>query len=347
MSDVFDYLKWRDDIPLDELNDVDILIFNRIAYFPFEEIMNEREEISLSEGYERSIKVGNLHYSNEKDERLFRITAMSERYGSLVIKRVVSKLDIEKEEQFMALTIVLPKGSVYVSFRGTTSDIVGWKEDFNMAFMDVPSQRAATEYLNGVTEDKIYVGGHSKGGNLAVYAGILANDEIRKKIAWIYNFDGPGLREIDDRYREMKERIITYLPSDSVVGRIFALDNDVIVVKSRTWGIGQHDLYSWVVEKKSFVLSNLTKESNKIKSIIDEFLERLSLKERRVLVDGVYGILRDSGIKSTKDISILQIRDIILSYNKIDTKSKELLLTIFGILWSTTIDSFRGEKKKQ
>ena len=63
----------------------------------------------------------------------------------------------------------------------------------------------------------LYLGGHSKGGNLAMYAAIR-EQTIQPAITRVYNFDGPGFRpSFYERYdcTAILDRIHTYVPKDS------------------------------------------------------------------------------------------------------------------------------------
>lgn len=199
MSNIFDYLEWRGDlsIKVDKFNEIDNLILSRLSYFPFDGLFESNEEIELKEVYERYKKLGTTGRILQKEDiDLFPLLAKSNRFGDLKLTRYTNKLDLIKEKQFSAITILLPDEIIYVSYRGTDNTVVGWKKDFNMSFSElVPSQTDAVEYLENVAKaynKKLLVGGYSKGGNLAVYVGTFCKKEIQNNIIKIYNNDGSG-----------------------------------------------------------------------------------------------------------------------------------------------------------
>ena len=204
MSNVCDYIKWRGDLELSqsEFNEIDNLILSRFSYFPFDKIINYNEVITIKELGERFSKqdIKKLTILWKDDIELFPIMSNSKRFGTMKATKFVNKIEVENEKQFSAITIIMPDNTLYVSFRGTDNTIVGWKEDFNMSFKShIASQISAKEYLNMIAElypnKKIRVGGHSKGGNIAVYSAIFATPQIRDRIINVYNNYGPGFCE--------------------------------------------------------------------------------------------------------------------------------------------------------
>lgn len=198
LANIFDYLDWRDiNIKNDPFNEVDNLILSRISYFPFDNIVGEKE-ISLNQAYniyKNSKDKGRI--LEKEDNLLFPKLANSERFGNIKLSHYINNLDSQQEKQFSAITFNLPDNTIYVSFRGTDDTIVGWKEDLNMSFsLQVPAQLEATKYLENISPkftQKIRVGGHSKGGNLAIFAASFANKKVQNKIINVYNNDGPRI----------------------------------------------------------------------------------------------------------------------------------------------------------
>lgn len=199
MPNIFDYMKWRDiDLQKVEFNEIDNLILSRLSYFPFDGILSKKEEITLKEAYERTKILGTTGRTLQaEDIDLYPILANSKRFGKVKITEFINKIELVEEEQFSAITVLLPDKTIYVSYRGTDNTIIGWKEDFNMSFSElVASQTDAVNYLNDIAKkypNEIRVGGHSKGGNLAVYAAAFCKEEIKKRIIKVYNNDGPRI----------------------------------------------------------------------------------------------------------------------------------------------------------
>ena len=238
MSNVSDYLKWRGDLDFSQapFNDVDNLILAQIAYVDFTDIVpapGSIETITIAEAAdtffdthdEKEIKkcksfIGKAPY-------LLREAAATKRFGSLILTNYVDYVDGGKEEQFAAFHVRIDNRLTYIAFRGTDDTLVGWKEDFNMSFLSpVPSQKDAVRYIDTTvqrSEGKLILGGHSKGGNLAVYASVFARPSVKKRIITVYNNDGPGfdsdfVKHPD--YLAILPRIKSIVPYGSVVGML-------------------------------------------------------------------------------------------------------------------------------
>ena len=210
MSNVCEYVKWRGDLTLKQskFNEIDALILTRLSYFPFDQLIQPNEEATveeLSKRFEKADK-STMKILWEDDNELFPLMGKSERFGKMIVTQYVNKINAEQEKQFSATTVILPDNTIFVTYRGTDATIVGWKEDFNMCFKShIASQKDAVEYLNMVSKKYkrlIRIGGHSKGGNLAVYAAMFTNSKVKKRIINIYNNDGPGF---DDEIIKTKE----------------------------------------------------------------------------------------------------------------------------------------------
>lgn len=334
---LFDYLEDQEKEEIKKINEIDILIFHKLVYLPFEEFISDYEKITILEAYKRSVQK-NVKIK-EQDLEFFILVASCNRYKNLWIYNIKSKIDYEKEEQFMAMTILLPDESLYVVYRGTTDLLVGWKEDLNMVYMVVPAQKDALAYLNQInTHQKIYVGGHSKGGNLAMYAFVNVKEEIKKNIIQVYNYDGPGFPRIDSKYRSSKEKIISYLPGDSIVGSLFKTEHKTIVIKSLAHGLKQHDLSHWYIKNNSFVLSNLSKESILIKRIIDFFLSKIEKEEWENFINHVYHFLISIGVETVNQLTIDTLHNIISSYQEMHKDYKKIVLLIVKYLFSDKKD---------
>ena len=220
MANIIDYVKWRGDLNLkvSEFNEIDSLILNRFSYFPLDSIMQEKEEVSIEELSKRFEKANKekLKILWKDDADLFPVMGKSKRFGEMVALEYINKIETKTEKQFSAVTIILPDNTIYISFRGTDNTLIGWKEDFNMSFRGhLPSQIEAKEYLENIAKKypykKIRLGGHSKGGNLAVYASIFASPKVKKRIISVYNNDGPGFNDDIINTDEYKNSIIGYM----------------------------------------------------------------------------------------------------------------------------------------
>ena len=337
MANIFDYIKWRD-ISLEkvEFNEVDNLILSRLSYFPFDGIISKDEEITLKEAYARTKIMGTTGRTLQvEDIDLYPLLAKSTRFGKCFITNFVNKVEPEQEKQFSGVTVILPDGTIYVSFRGTDNTIVGWKEDFNMSFSDlVPSQIDSVEYLNNVAKkykNMLRVGGHSKGGNLAVYAAAFSSDETKKQIIEVYNNDGPGFSDkvIESKeYNEILKKVHTYIPQTSIIGRLLEHKEKTTIVKSTETGIMQHDLYSWQVLGDKFVRAKQTNYSDFIDNTITNWLKEVSPKQREEFVDTWFNILNSTNVKTVNELSSKWFRNVgtmIKTYSNLSSETKRMM----------------------
>lgn len=316
MADMFNYLKWRGDILFTQLppNNADALIFSTLAYVRFDGVVPEQmnSSVTLAEAAEvmlslpdqdKRARVGN-------DLALLKAAAETDRYRQVLLTHYQNVFIPEEDTQFCAVTFLLPDGTAFLSFRGTDSTLVGWKEDFNMTFQDsVPAQRLAKEYTelfafaSGVP---IRLGGHSKGGNLAVYAAAKADSATQDKILEVFNHDGPGFTEpmaSDPGYLAMVPRIRTFLPQSSVFGMLLERREPVTIIRSNQVGLLQHDPYSWEIMGKDFVgMEALTPDSRFLDRTFTTWLAGMSREERNAFFDTLFDLLMVGDTSRPRDI---------------------------------------------
>ena len=258
----------------------------------------------------------------------------------------MNQIELDKQKQFSALVISIHDRLHCVSFRGTDSTIVGWKEDFNMTFMTpVPSQVSAKIYLKEVMKSlkgKFILTGHSKGGNLAIYAGVENSKIIQKRILNIYNFDGPGF-ESDffkkPSYLNIESIICTYIPQSSIVGMLLEHEENHQIVKSTNNGILQHDLYSWQVIQNTLIQSeSLTKDSVLIDETVKEWVASLDVMQRQQFIDSIYKLFESS---QTLDELYKNTGKIISSIKNLSEEEKKNIGDILKLLLKSFIKNVR------
>ena len=226
MANIMDYLAWRGDISLaySPFNDLDSLALSLLSYLTWQE-SGQLRDLALTVP-----QVDKYHFAFVHECRsLLNAAAMTERFSGITVRHPIAVTDQDRDMQLAAVLNDQPDGSHSIAFRGTDSTIVGWREDFNMAFESpVPAQSAAVKYLQEaalLTDGPLYVGGHSKGGNLAVYAAAHADPMLQSRIRAIYSFDGPGLDDptiAREGYATIARRIRSFVPQESVVGLLLA-----------------------------------------------------------------------------------------------------------------------------
>ena len=316
MTSVFDYLKWRGDLSFsqDPLNPVDGLIFSVLSYIPFvgQAAENPHEPIALRDAaadflslddYESRVRAKN-------DAMMLRAAAETARFGGCKMVLYRDEFVPEEETQFAAMTFLLPDGTAFVAFRGTDRSLVGWKEDFNMAFQEaVPAQLLAQDYVREVAAVygmPLRLGGHSKGGNLAVFAAARSTPDIQRRILEVYNNDGPGFTGYlmgDPGYLAMVPRIKTYVPQSSVIGMLLEHEEPYTIIKSNQVSVLQHDPYSWEVMGPNFVpMQSITADSQFVNQTIKAWIADMDTQERNRLVDALFGLLGTGGIDKALDI---------------------------------------------
>lgn len=347
MANIIDYVQWRGDIPLSQVpfGAVDALVLSYLSYMPFEGLVAEAfgtEGALLSDVAAHMLEqglTGACAIDNGKSDcRLLEALKASERFGTMRLTGYVSRFDRDTQVQFSAITFVPPQETAFVAFRGTDSSVIGWKEDFNMSFStEVPAQGAALDYVLRAAEalsGPVILCGHSKGGNLAAYAGVFAPEALQERIQCVYNFDGPGFNEAlleTPQFRKMDMRIHTFVPQSSMVGVLMWHAEPFIVVKSDSVGVFQHNPYSWQVMGGRFItLPERTRESRLAEETIKNWLAELSPEERKRFIDGVYSVLSVSEGRNVADLfEAKNIRAILRAVSSMDEETKNAIADAF------------------
>ncbi len=322
MDSIFDYLDWRGDLTFaqDGLNEVDSLAFSALAYVEFDGIV-PRETDALPLPLWKAVKLVDAQnrgpspiddYPFFKElPAMLRKAAASKRFCDVTLRGYVNQVDFDRATQFSAIVFSLSDDLHFIAFRGTDDTIAGWKEDFQMSFLDeVPAQRQAVAYLNEASlnlSGRFYLGGHSKGGNLAVYAGIHLPEEERDRVTAIYSNDAPGFQMSvvnSEGYCSMLGKIHTFLPKSSVVGMLLEHGEEYKVVGSSGAGIFQHNPFSWEVRGPRFVYEEeLTRTSRDFDSALRSWLGRLSIEQRIQFVDALFEIIQGAGAQTVSELS--------------------------------------------
>ena len=321
INSLFDYIYWRGDLSFDTepFNEIDSVILSMICFLDFSGIVpapGQSGSVSLREAMDHMERV----YSGDRrlgvilpDDILTMSHAAAEapRYREARLFAFENRIDEVKEMQFAALSYRLSDGSLFVAYRGTDDTIVGWKEDFNMSFMShVPAQERAAAYLNyvgGVHSGPIRTGGHSKGGNLAIWAAVHSNAAVRSRILRAYSNDGPGFtREMleSQAYLSMRDRCITYVPQSSLVGMFMEHDENYRIIYSAKSGLMQHDPFSWAVDRNRYeYLEARSAFGEHSDAAIRLWLSSMTHQERHQLVDDLFEVLESTGAKTLTELS--------------------------------------------
>jgi hypothetical protein len=321
MPNLMDYLEWRGDLTFRESppNEVDNLIFSLLSYVDLDGIVpsNHKGGATVREAAAEYFFTHPEYAAHPLGLiipadilTLFRRMAHTRRFRDLVLSGYVNEISLERETQFSAVTVRLPDEGIFVAFRGTDDTIVGWKEDFKLSILDeVPAQTMAAEYLNrlDLTPDaKLYIGGHSKGGNLAVWGAVHAEERVRDRIRTVFSNDGPGFSEgtvTSEAYKALAPRIRVYLPEDSLVGLLLEHDESYTVVRSNRKGLFQHDGLSWEVMGGSFLRAEaLSLKGIHNDTVVRERIDSMTRGERREFIRLVFNLLESTGAKTLTDL---------------------------------------------
>lgn len=363
---MFDYIKEFGDRSFEKepVNEVDSLILCQLSYLKFDGMVpgvsEEEDGVSFQEIYrnENYARLFKNTWFEKNNQRLFEDMMNSKRFGDMKMNYFVNIIETDTETQFCAITFTLGNGTDYVVYRGTDETIVGWKEDLNMAFLDpVPGQAHAVQYIEKVGKnlsDLFYVGGHSKGGNLAVYTAMNCEKHIQDRMIKIYNMDGPSFRpEVLKKYdyASIQSRTYKIIPQSSLVGMFFEKTMEYRVVKSKALGFLQHDPFSWQVKYGRFVDVSQVYEGQKfMDDTLNEWILSLNEEQIRTFSDTVYQILSASEKDNLIDFSIDWIdsmNGMMNAIKEVDEETKTSIKETIKALLRLTQVRMRNELSKR
>ncbi|MBR4719905.1 MAG: DUF2974 domain-containing protein [Lachnospiraceae bacterium] len=344
MGNITDYIIEYGNKTLDELpfNEVDSLVLSQFSYLKFDKLL-ETAGHSLTVGELKDNPEYEKLYADARFEGvnrgLYEAMAASRRFSGIRLHEYVNIVDPKWEIQFSAVTCVFENGFVYVAYRGTDETLTGWKEDFNMAFITpVPAQTKAVQYLNtiaGSIRGDITVGGHSKGGNLAVYAAMKCLPDVRDRISLVYSHDGPGFAEgvLDgDDFKMIKDRIRKSVPRSSVVGMVLQTQENYEVIKCRSFGLLQHDPFNWIIDGTEFKKADNIHRYTYVKDAsVNRWVSNMDHKKRQEFVELLFEIINGSGASDLNDFASNPIemgRGMLNAVEKMNEEDRKILLGI-------------------
>lgn len=298
----------------------------------------------------------------EENRALLDALNESRRFRRIGLNYHENHIDREKEYQFSAVTCFLDNGLVYLAFRGTDESIIGWKEDFNMAFRPpVPGQLLSVKYVNrvvkllgirdgdctgeGKADSYLMLGGHSKGGNFAVYAAMNCDRDVQDEILTIYSHDGPGFRpEIfeSSAFARVRSRIVKIIPHSSVIGMLFDNHEPYQVVESSTFGIMQHDPFTWEICGGHFVKAKDIYKGRKISNeVLNQWILALKEEDLECFVESLFVAVEASGAETLTDFSKQWFQNslrVMRAFKDMDKETKRQMRKTFATLLRTVSD---------
>lgn len=319
-TNAIDYLRWRGDLTFaqDPFNEVDNLLLCIVSYIDFDSVpaLIERDPtnaVPIQQVCDRlSQKAEQKGLSTLDYVYVMKQMAASRRFSDVAMFAYESTHDEAREMQFGAVSFLLPDDSVFVAYMGTDRSMIGWKEDFNMSFLSaVPSQERAAEYAAEIAascpQRVIRIGGHSKGGNLAVWAAANLPEDVQSRLAVAYNNDGPGFSSEfleSEGYRRAADRIRTLIPESSVVGVLMEHTQDYEIIDSSYYAVMQHEPLSWVVLGNQFVHQEKRTLVGKLSDdVLREWLASMTPQVRETFIEAMYEVITKGGtITSLEEI---------------------------------------------
>ena len=360
-------------------NEIDALIFSELAYVNLDQIIEPLHQPPLWLVYQKyvqrnqSLSDQELQKIQIPSHELFEKMASAPRYQNIRILDYVNDVNKELVKQFSALALLLEDGRIVIAFRGTDDSLIGWHEDFLMLCeKSVPAQESSVHFVEHIAKLSIpssllvdlknpfidaslwqrfkkhfqyqkqrplWLVGHSKGGNLAIYAACFCQTSIQKRIFQVDNFDGPGFHDEilkSSAYRQMLPYIHSYIPHYSFFGIVLGHEENYTVVKSHETGMMQHNAFSWQLQAHHFEVDELSYESVQFAIKVILFLEKLSLEEKHQFVEAMFSLFDRLNIYNFSDLSHISYKHIMSAIKEITLlkpKTRNMLLEVLHMLW--------------
>jgi hypothetical protein len=358
-----DYMEWRGDVTFkaSEVNEIDGLIFSQMSYVFFEDIIDDNNNTigALAERFFNKYsmdEIENLPEIIKSSCMIFKKMAECERYKNLRLINYVTDFQPDIAKQFAAVTVVMDEENYYVAYRGTDDSLAGWEEDFKACYMmPILSQMEAVEYLGEIMtlfHGNVYLGGHSKGGNLATYAAVMIDSKYKDRIVRIDNYDGPGfLPEFveSESYKKMCCKVRTYNPQKSIVGMIMFREGENVIVESTGKGFMQHSGITWKVQGRHFVTCDrYEKFSENFADINKTWINEITKEERELAIEIVFKVIRSGfdTVTGLKEGFFSTASTIVRSYKGVDKATRKVIGKIVSKMIRLSSDSI-SEKRKE
>ncbi len=334
--------------------EVDSLVLSQFVYINLPKALLVNEGTLRVKDLFRSELFADMFDTRVAKENRQLLTAMASgpRFRDLKLSDFVEILSPEEEEQFAAITIEIKDGLHYIACRGTDSTFIGWKEDFNMAYREeIPSQRHALQYLEHVSKHQtgeLLLGGHSKGGNLAIFSAAMCNPDTKHRIQKIFSHDGPGfLKEVFEReqFRSIESRVQKTVPQSSMIGMLLENHQNYRIVKSNAIGLFQHEPYSWLIQDNAFVpVEKITPMTYTLNQKISTWVEGLTLEQRELLVETIYNQVNKNKLVSLTDFQNNITENLFASLRGVAKMDPELRASILALMKELAKQILKNER---
>ena len=343
MKNMLDYIKEFGHVSFEEraFSEIDALVLTELEYLPLEKVVpsdeNGEDFVTVKEiaeymqEHKQELFDENPMMITEERHEVSQVIADAPRFQSLKFFGVVSVWDKDTTKQFAAVTVEVEPSVRLVVFRGTDETLIGWKEDFLMTYSPlVAAQTDAKEYLAkqaSLWDGDLMISGHSKGGNLAIYAAATQVEDVQLRIVDIFCFDSPGL------YRSVLEtkgyqNIVPF-----------------VIVKSNATGAMQHSAMTWEIEDGQFIkMEKLTKNSQLNDQTFKKWTESVSDEELELFWNVFFELLFSVGIDTVNDLYgqfMHYVQEFLKAAGNMDEEKRELLTRIALLLVSTRFEVWK------
>lgn len=353
MKDLFSYIEETKSLDFEHmgLTEIDNVIFSRLAYIDLSDFSGKTLEAAAAEAEYADDEAKNIL----KTYDLLKAAAKSKRFKNTIISEAKEIISEDKGAAFFGIRFQILKQLSFIAFRGTDEKIMSLYEDAELAYsFPIPSQIAALNFIKQTIQksnDRLYIGGHSKGGNLALFSYIFLDDAQKEHIIKVYNNDGPGFpKELVSLLIKpyIAEKIVNIAPEDSIVGRMLETNGAYRVIKSTAIGAGQHNLFTWIVNGVQFeTAEKFSLLSEYMEDTLTAGLNNASGEEMKKAVQTIYKIAMNSEIKTTKDINPKNFKGMILALIQMADKennASDEISAVIKILIKSLIDSIDLKK---
>ena len=362
MANLIDYLAWRGDIPfsVSPWNEVDGLMCAVLSYLNFHGLQDHRGW-TLREAKRIDLLIEAQGNTFGPRKKMFEAMAETARFGDCRMHHFIALTDEDASMQFSAMCMDLPDDTKAVVFRGTDNTLVGWREDFNMSYQTrVPAQQAAAYYLlkaAKLTDRPIRLIGHSKGGNLAVYAGASMPERIQNRIESIWSYDGPGMNldvSRSDGFTRIRDKIHSYIPQTSIIGLLMEYYRPYTVVHSIAKGLEQHDPMSWQVYGEHFEeMESIDRTASVVCETLHEMLTNYTPEQRAAFVDTLFHLADNTNATRMSDILNEKFRSLVKmagGRKELDPETRRVFTRLMGqavtLGFGNVVERVRGKSEK-
>lgn len=359
MNDVLDYIYWRGDLTFeqDPLNEIDALIFSEFSYIDFNVLDEERllsgqltiqEAANLWDKADQTAFMPSGYLLHEQAYEALTLAGNSTRFKDVLIAKDIKRLSVEDESQFGVTAFHHNDFPLFIAFEGTDLKSIAWKEDLQMSYLpQVPSQKIAAEFLEEHFKEyphPVAIGGHSKGGNLAVYSAVFLPEDFQQFLQQIYSFDSPGFQQSilqNETYHALEKKIQSFIPQDCIIGLLLHKLEEQTVVYSHATDSRQHDVFTWEIKGNQFVTTDLTDSALQIQQLVNDLLDELSLDDLEHFSEALFSIIGDGEedyIIGDRQFRLEKIPRMIIEFTNLSSESRHILLKILRIFYRKRLE---------